>query len=119
LPREQAIPHCLHAGDAAAAKIVDQVMAVVDLDEPDAFEPLKVVARDRPLEVGVVHVRHAPGLPDRVHIALDDVDDGRAVLRLDLAGHVEAVDVERLVPRRSVTSSPLISRNCLSAHAAR
>ena len=43
----------------------------------------------------MVHVRHATGLPDRVDIALDDVDDGGAVLGLDRAGDVEAVDVKR------------------------
>src|SRR6185436_16082480 len=40
-------------------------------------------------------VRHATGLPDRVDIALDDVDDGGAVLGLDRAGDVETVDVKR------------------------
>ena len=42
-------------------------------------------------------MRQAAGLLDGVDVALDDVDDRAAVLRLDFLGQTEAVDVNRLL----------------------
>ena len=41
-------------------------------------------------------MRNAANLPDRVDVALDDVEERRALLGLDALGDVEAVDVHGL-----------------------
>ena len=95
--REQPIPDLLHPGHAAAAQVVHEVVAVVDLEQLDALEAQEIVARNRPGEVGMVDVRHAVGRVNGVDVPLDRVDHRAPLLRFDFGRDVEAVDVNRLL----------------------
>src|SRR4029453_14001882 len=93
--REESVPDGLEAGDAAAAEIVDLRMTVEDLEQLVATDLPELLRRDGPPEVGMIDVRDPVGGANRINRTLECVEYRRAVLRLDLAGEVEAVDVQR------------------------
>src|SRR5262245_58430976 len=95
--RKQAIPDLFHARDAAASKVVDRMMTVVDLEQLRSLHLPQFVGADRPAKVGVVDVRNAVGVADGVDVALDHVDHARSASGLDPPRHVEPVDVQRLL----------------------
>ena len=63
----------------------------------------------------MVDVRDAVRPANRVHVALQDVDDRRAALRLDHRATSRPLMCSDLSSKRSVTSSPFITRNFSSA----
>src|SRR3954470_7948481 len=70
-------------------------MTVEDLEQLVATDLPELLRRDGPPEVGMIDVRDPVGRANRINRALQRVDYRRAVLRLDLAGEIEAIDVQR------------------------
>ncbi len=93
--RQDAVPDLLETRNRTPAGVVHLGMPVEDLEEPRALQLPEVVSRNRPPEVGVVHVRNPVRSTDALDAPPQHVRHARACWREDEVFHGEAVDVHR------------------------